>query len=112
MTLNKRGQFNINKRAYNMLGSPQAVVLYFDKASSVIGLSPAPPKLTEAFPVNEKDGYFTVNGISFARHYGIHIDTTEAFLDPELDEKGILHLDLRRTRTVFGGKRKKNKVSN
>ncbi len=39
--------------------------------------------------------------------YDIHIDTTEAFLDPELDERDILHLDLRRTRTVFGGNRKK-----
>ena len=107
VTLNSRGQLVFNRMVNKMLGSPRAVVFYFDKATSVIGISSAQPMLTEAFPVISKQTHFYVNAITFSRHYGIHIEGTEAFLDPELDEKGILHLDLRRTRTVYGGKRKK-----
>ena len=109
VTINKKGALLFNRRMYELMGEPKAVVLFFDTAASVIGVSAAHPQLTEAFPLRTNGTAFKINAISFAKHYGIQIDATEVFLTPEIDEKGILHLDLRRTRTVFGRKRRKKK---
>ncbi len=110
ITLNKKGVFTLNRRTYEVLGKPRAVVLYFEKSTGVIGMSSAHPRLKEAFPLNEKAGYWTINAVSFSRHYGIRLDGTEAFVDPELDAQDILQLDLRTTRKIFGGYRRKNKL--
>lgn len=50
VTLNHRGMFQFNRKAYEELGSPKAAVLLFEKATSTIGISPAHPHLREAFP--------------------------------------------------------------
>ena len=102
VTLNKKGVFQFNRKVFEAMGSPRAAVFFFEKATSVIGISSAHPQLTEAFPVNVRQGtYFTINGIPFCRSCGIELDNTEVFVNPEFDEKGILQLDLRSTRRIF-----------
>ncbi len=111
VTINNRGCIQFNRRFYEALGKPRSVVLYYDKAANVIGMSSAYPQLREAFPVNERQTYyFTVNAIPFCRNFGIKVDGTYAFSDPELDNDGIMHLDLRRTRRIRcgGGPKKRN----
>ncbi len=104
VTHNNRGVFQMNRRVFEALGKPAAAVLYFEKATGVIGISAAHARLREAFPLNKRqDMYWTINAIPFCRRFGIRLDGTEAFADPELDDKGILHLDLRSTRRVYGG---------
>ena len=107
ITLDKKGVFLFNRKVFEALGSPQAVVFYFEKDTNVIGISSAHPKLREAFPVKVKaDGSnWIVNAIPFCRHFGIKPDGTEAFVDPDVDAQEILQLDLRNTRHAFGGKR-------
>lgn len=106
VTLNKKGVFTFNRKVFEALGSPRAAVLYFEKETSVIGIGSAHPKLREAFPVNFKQGiYWTINAVPFCRHFGIRLDRTEAFVDPDIDNQEILLLDLRTTRHAFGGKR-------
>ena len=106
ITLNNKGVFKFNRRAYEALGSPSAAVLFFEKQTGVIGISSAHPKLAEAFPFKNEQGYnWKLNAIPFCRHFGIKTDGTEVFVNPELDEKEILQLDLRTTRKIFGGKR-------
>ncbi|CAN5584020.1 hypothetical protein BH10ACI3_BH10ACI3_10000 [soil metagenome] len=106
VSLNPKGVFTLNRRAYQALGSPGAAVLYFEKSTGVIGMSAAQPKLQEAFPFKEKQGlYWQLCAIPFCRHFGIRTDGTEVFVDPEVDDENILLLDLRTTRKVFGGKR-------
>ena len=107
VTLNSKGMFQFNRKAYEELGSPKAAVLFFDEESSVIGISPAHPHLREAFPFRVSSTCFALRAIPFCRRFGIHIDGTEAFADPEIDKEGMLELDLRTTRRVFGGRRKK-----
>lgn len=108
VTLNGKGVFQMNRRAYETLGKPAAAVLYFEKATSMIGIAAAHERLREAFPVNNKnETYWTINAIPFCRHFGIRIDGTEAFADPEIDQEGILQLDLRTTRRVYGGRGKR-----
>jgi hypothetical protein len=111
VTINHRGVIMLNRKAYESLGSPKAAALYFEKATSVIGINSAHARLREAFPVKPKGagGYWTINAIPFCRHFGIETAKTEAFTDPEIDDKGVLELDLRRTRVIFGGFRRKNK---
>lgn len=112
VTLNSKGLFQLNHKTYSALGKPQAVVLFFEKQYSIIGISPAHAKLSEAFLVKPKmDFGWTINAIPFCRHFGIQIDGTEAFVNPDVDEQGILQLDLRCTRRVFGGKRKAREKS-
>ena len=107
ITINKKGQFTFNRKTYDEMGKPRAVVFFFEKATDVIGMSSASPHLIEAFPVKEIQGgtCFAVYGIPFCRKFGIPVDRTEKFLEPEFDEKHILQLDLRRTQHVFGGRR-------
>ena len=104
ITLNKWGVFQMNRKAYETLGKPAAVVLFFEKATGMIGISAAHQRLRESFPLKNKGNmHWTINAIPFCRHFGIRIDGTEAFADPELDDKGMMHLDLRTTRRVYGG---------
>src|ERR1051325_7132088 len=96
ITLNRKGVLCMNRKAYEELGKPKAVVFDFEETSNVIGISSASAQLREAFPVKEKGGsYFTVNAIPFCRFWGIELDGTEKFIDPEFDNKDILQLDLR-----------------
>lgn len=104
VTLNNKGVFQMNRRVFNSLGNPAAAVLYFERATGVIGISPAHERLREAFPLNERQGtYWTINAIPFCRKFGIRVEGTQAFADPEIDDKGLLELDLRYTRRVYGG---------
>jgi len=101
----------MNRKAYEELGKPQAVVFDFEEATNVIGISSAHPRLREAFPVKEKGtGYYIVNAVPFCRFFGIELDGTEKFIDPEFDAKDILQLDLRTSRKIFGGYRRLNKL--
>lgn len=113
ITLNDKGVFQMNRKVFEALGKPAAAVLFFEKSTGVIGISSAHERLREAFPVNKKQNmYWTINAIPFCRHFGIRIDGTEAFNDPELDDKGIMHLDLRSTRRVYGGGGRRRKKAN
>jgi hypothetical protein len=110
VTLNSRGMIKFNRKAYEALGKPAAAVLFFEKASSLIGIGPAQPHLTEAFPFIQNNMNWTLNAMPFCRHFGIKFDTgTEAFVDPEFDTDGTLMLNLRQTRRVYGGRGKKNR---
>lgn len=113
ITLNNKGLFHLNLKAYEALGKPAAVVLFFERPTSVIGIAAAHEQLRESFMLNRRrDVYWTINAIPFCRKYGIRIDGTEAFADPEFDDLGILQLDLRTTRRVYGGGGRRRKSQN
>lgn len=110
ITLNSRGMFKFNRKAYEAMGKPKAAALLFEKATSTIGIAPAQPHLREAFPFTQNNVNWTLNAMPFCRHFGIKFDAgTEAFVDPELDRDGVLMLSLRQTRRVYGGRGKKRR---
>ena len=104
VSLNNRGILLMNRKAYEALSAPEAVVFYFDRKNSVIAVSPAHRSLKEAFPVAARDGHWYVRASSFCRHFRIRIERTEQFLYPKIDDKGLLRLDL--TATVSAAQRR------
>jgi hypothetical protein len=107
VTVNSRGNIYLNRRALEALNMPEAVVLLFDPGSKTIGIRRAAAERRNAHRLKTKD----VKGLGkmvyaadFLRHYGISISETLAFEMPELDEDGILVLNL--SETIRTGKRK------
>lgn len=79
----------------------------FDDQNSIIGVIPAPPRSAEAFPLKKKNGSnWVVNAAPFCCHFRISPHETERFDDPDLDDEGILRLDLKRTHNVTRRKRR------
>jgi len=101
ITINKNGVIYMNASCYRMLGKPEAVKFFFDKTRDRIAIKPAHARLAGVFPVKQMANHsFLLNAASFCQHYGIRLSTTEKFVLPDLDDQGILHLDLRNTVTV------------
>lgn len=102
MTIRHRGDIYLNKFAWNVLGKPKAVALYYNRERDEIAIEPADPRRRENFPVRERlAGYRIVAG-NFCQHFRIRRDhaKTERFVNPDIDKEGILHLDLRNTVTI------------
>jgi hypothetical protein len=105
VTLNRKGLIYLNANAYRLLGRPTGVYLYYNRNKDQIALEPASPRLPETFPVKELNKGFLIHASPFCRHFGVRLDTTEKFIRPDIDEKGVLRLDLSSTVTVSGIKR-------
>ena len=99
VTLNKRNVILLNGNIHEKFGSPEAVTLLFDKVNSIIGINPASPRVANAFPVKQKTRGRDrlIRATPFCKHHGIMVDCTTAFLNPEIDEDGVLRLDLNAT---------------
>lgn len=99
VTLNYKNVIHLNATVFERLGKPEAAVLMFDKVNSVIGINPAPATLPNAFRLKEKKNgrHRLIHASPFCRKYGIKIDNTSLFTNPEIDDHGVLRLDLRST---------------
>ncbi len=99
VTLDRKGIIMMNGNIVEKLGSPDAVVLLFDKVNSMIGLNASSPNVPNAFRLKPKSSGRgrMVHASRFCRHYGISVDNTTAFIDPQIDEEGVLKLDLNST---------------
>jgi len=98
VTLNKSNVLSFNQRTFDELGHPPAVYLYFSRVRDLIVVEPVSSiNLPAAFPVLEKgfSGY-RVNVAPFCRHFGIRLDTSTRFVDPEING-GKLELKLAET---------------
>lgn len=98
VTLNRRNIFCLNAKVFEMLGRPEAVQLLFDKKELVIGLNPAPMNTKGTFRVQPHTNGGThriIHAALFCRQFNIMMDGTSAFLDPRLDNDGVLLLDLK-----------------
>jgi hypothetical protein len=101
VTINRKYMLTFNRYAVKMLDDPDAVKLLFEKKESLIGIVASSRKDKEAFPLKPKGGVsWVVHSAPFCRHHGLIIERTEKFDHPELDEAGILRLDLKNTHDV------------
>lgn len=106
VTLNPRNNILLNGNIYERMGKPEAFVLMFDKVHSMIGLRASRPDRPGAFPVKSQAEWRHrfIRATPFCKHYGIKVERTNVFIDPELGADGILKLDLRNT--IETGRRK------
>lgn len=107
VTINSRGLIYLNRKAYESLGSPKAVALYYSREDDSIAVEPAYPRFAENFPVISKQEGNAIHAATFCRHFGISVPNTERFLRPDLTAEGQLILSLRETVSVGGIKRRK-----
>lgn len=97
VTMNPRGEIAMTRPTYEMLGEPKAFVLLFDRTNRRIGLQPAALTTRDAYPikVSGRCGGKKLHAFRLIREYRIDLAATVKFPDADIDEDGILRLDLR-----------------
>lgn len=91
---------------FHTLGKPAAVYLDYSRTRDIIAIEPASPRLSESFPVMPTGVSWHIHAAPFCRHFGIDIDTTLKFIQPEV-VGNTLYLKLNETVSVGGRKRKR-----
>ncbi len=97
VTMNRMGDIVMSRVTYEMLGSPPAFVMLYDKTNRRIGLKPAALATRNAYParVASRAGAKKIHGHRLTREHRIDLPQTVQFYDADLDEDGVLVLDLR-----------------
>jgi hypothetical protein len=100
VTMNSKGIVVLNQVAHDRSAAPKAYLLLYDAANNTIGLKPSTPLTRNAFPVGKygRHGSRRVNAYRVLTENGLHIKDTLEFPDAEVDEDGVLVLNLRTAR--------------
>lgn len=102
VTLNHKGVIFLNRLAFEALGEPESAKLLFEKRSSKIGIRPANAADRKAFPlIQQRDLHFRIiRAGNFCQNYGIRVEGTMAFHNIEIDNDGMMKLELGKTSRV------------
>ncbi len=95
VSLNARGNFALNQKTVDLLGSPEAIVLMYDKANQLVGLKASSPDVSHAYELKRQgtsQSYF-LRAKSFCNFYGIDIGDTVVFNDVQMED-GVIVLQL------------------
>lgn len=109
VTMNPKGDISLTRLALDLLDTPEAVHLFFDKKNKLIGLKPTRLAMKNAYPVGKrgKRGGAVIRAFRLCQKFGINLDETVRFTDPHIDKDGILTLDLGKTTHCTSGRKKK-----
>ena len=99
VSINSKGQILLNKKAVESLDTPAAVILFFSKPSSKIGVRAARSIDRGAFPLKPRPKSHSrmIHASPFCRNYGIRVNGTVSFVGIEMNNDGLLILDLNKT---------------
>ncbi|MEO5859664.1 MAG: hypothetical protein ABIR33_12015, partial [Pyrinomonadaceae bacterium] len=117
VSLAPNGRMILNRKAYELIGKPPAVYLYYSRTTDTIAVEPVQsPRLAESLPVlQEKKTSVRVNAAPFCRHFNIRVPATSRFIRPEV-RNGRLLLKLSEVVTITtamkGRKRAKRSSEN
>ena len=102
VTLSNRNVLRMNRKAFEAFGMPAAVKLSYEEDRRIIGLTPADPQCENAFPVKIKDKWNNreIHIQPLCRHFGIDIRRTQLFTEIDIDNQGMMRLELNRTVTI------------
>lgn len=97
VTMNPMGDIVMSRVTYELTGSPKAFVILFDTTNKRIGLKPAALTTRNAYPVcvASRSGAKKIRGHRLTREHRIDLPQAVRFYDADIDEDGILILDLR-----------------
>lgn len=102
-SMNPDGDIVISGHTHKVLGEPDSYVLLFDRERQVIGMRPARMAVERnAYPARPRGDYGgrRIRGYRLCREFGIVIDRTVRFHRCQMDNSGVLILDLNDTRAV------------
>lgn len=108
VTLGAMSTFYLNGVAYEAMGRPTAVEMLFEGNENVIGLKPTDPAKRNAFRLrlHGKGNYWRLAASAFCKHFRIKAGVpTVMFEDVDLDDNGVLMLDLNKMIRVGRGSR-------
>ncbi len=108
-TMNAGGDIVISRFTHEALGSPDSYLLLYDRERHVIGLRPARLGVEKnAYParLRGQHGGRRIRGYRLCREFGISVNETVRFHKCQMDNSGVLILDLKDTRPA--GKRRSN----
>lgn len=107
VSLDRRGVFYLNQAAWEALGSPGAVELQVDDSGRIFGLKPTDPRRANAFKVRQRaDGrHRRISGAAFFQHLRLKLDRTMLFQNIDIDDEGVLVLDMNTSVNVARGAR-------
>ncbi len=97
VTMNPMGDIVMSRVTYEMMGEPKAFLILYDTTNKRIGLKPAALTTRNAYPVrvSNRAGAKMVRSHRLTREHRINLPHTVRFYDADIDEDGILILDLR-----------------
>jgi hypothetical protein len=109
VTWQKRGQVGLSRAAYNALGDPEAVKLYFDREQQVMGIRAADLSAPNAIRVKHQaaSGSSQFSGVAFATRYGIELKDSAQRYTAEVHDDGFLVVDLKQQPTNASKSRKR-----
>lgn len=110
VTLSRKGEILIGAEAFEKMGEPDSAVLLFDRGNHAVGIAAAEADAVNAYPMIAKKNcrHRVIRANLFCRHHQVLVPRTAAFGRAEIDEDGILVLDLR-TLVGIGGKPRRYK---
>lgn len=110
VTMNRKGEIVISGPTYAKMGEPAAVNLLFDTVNSRIGLKPTALAMRNAFRVGirGKHGGRVVRAYPLMQEFRIQLPETIRFYDADIDDDGVLILDLRTARVPPGVQRRRS----
>lgn len=111
VTIKSDGTIFLNQKAHKMMGRPIAVYLYFNRPKDLIILEPTQATRGSAAFLLKDAGHSArlIYANPFCKHFGIKIEGTQRFIDPDVDAAGRMYLKLYETVTVTRGPRKKHR---
>ena len=100
VTLNPKGAVHMNRVTHERLDSPEAFQVFFDEVNNRIGLKPSAKSGKDAFIAGRLGtaGGRQVRMRGLLNEQGIDLPATVRFYDADIDQDGVLVLDLRSAR--------------
>ena len=100
VTMNRKGEIVLNGTAYRRMGEPAAFLLMYNQPNSLIALKPTAASMKNAYPVAKYDrrNGRVIRAFRLLNDYNIKLPDTVEFRDTEIDQDGVLILDLRTAR--------------
>lgn len=100
VTMNGKGQIVINQAAHKRMDLAEAFHILYDSANNVIGLKPTRLAMRNAYPAQKagKHGGRRIAAYRLLKEHSLVIKDTLEFPDAEIDEDGVLVLNLRTAR--------------
>ena len=111
VTLNRKGEIVLSRRTWERMNEAKAFLLLFDPANNRIRLKQTAPQIRNAYPVrtHSSRGAVKIRAFRLLSEHRISVPETLPFHDADIDEDGILVLDLRTARV---SERAKNHAAN